>query len=173
MNPEQDSCGLLPCSLCVQRQERGSVDPLVTPEGWSPSNMLRALGQALGLPPPLCSMVSKMLSELAAVEIAVGVTASPSIDLSSIGELLRSVCTLSAAPWSISQTHRSNFPATPHLQTCSCVVACYAVSATCLWLRGRVRTLPPAQQHLWHLMLLGTLCWDVLSLKGFWKGSVF
>lgn len=122
---------------------------------------------------PLFVQWSQMLSELAAVEIAVGVTASPSIDLSSIGELLRSVCTLSAAPWSISQTHRSNFPATQHLQTCSCVVACYAVSATCLWLRGRVRTLPPAQQHLWHLMLLGTLCWDVLSLKGFWKGSVF
>lgn len=101
------------------------MDPLVTPEGWSPSNMLRALGQALGLPPPLRSMVSKMLSELAAVEIAVGVTASPSIDLSSIGELLRSVCTLSAAPWSISQTHRGSFPATPHLQPAP--LSCYAM----------------------------------------------
>lgn len=101
------------------------MDPLDILEGWSPSNMLRALGQAPGLPSPLRSEVSRMLSELAAVEIAVGVTASPSVDLSSVGELLRSVCTLSAAPWSIPQTYRGSVPATPHLQPAP--VSCYAM----------------------------------------------
>lgn len=62
----------VPCSLCAQGQERGSVGPLVTLEGWSPSNMLRALGQVPGLLPPLRSVVSRVLSELAAVEMQLG-----------------------------------------------------------------------------------------------------
>lgn len=106
-------------------------------------------------------------------KLQLGVTASPAIE----PVIYRGAAEVSLYPLYCPMVHLSDpqeqFSCHTTSATCSCVVACYAVSATCLWLRGRVRTLPPVQQHLWHLMLLGTLCWDVLSLKGFWKGSVF
>lgn len=132
---EQGSCSPLPCPL-------GSERPWIL-LGIGQLVLLKSTCQSLktGLPvtcsgqwakhtasrPHLNPVVSGMLSELSAVEAAVGVRASPLVGLSSIGECLVSVPT----PICCSMLHLSDLQEQFSCRTAhgaySCVTLCYTV----------------------------------------------
>lgn len=152
MNSEQSSCRLLHCPLGSKRQwVLLGIGQLVllksicqSQKAGLPVTCLGHWAKHVASHPHGNPVVSGMLSELSSVEAAVGIRASPSIKLSSIG------CQyppLSAAPCSIPQTYRSSFSAAPHLQP-----SMPLAPVLCLVM------LPPAQQQLWCLIPLGRHC---------------